>query len=411
MARGKGGWRKWMLAIVVVGGLTGWGLSMRVESAAKRSIAADKAALKALGVHVEPKDFATGVSEEQNAWTYYRLAIGKAPATSELNGARIAAEMTDISGLERTLAPFQGTLELVAKGAQREVCDFNRNWEKTNKPGFYTPKSGDYQRLLEPCLRQADLDCLRGRFQSAGRWLSVGARLAFHWEEPTLVGLMDRAMLEEEVLHCAATLLRRHGGRPKFRAALREFLDSLPAMPNFQKSFGAETIYILPMMEDASSMGSPSDPLGDRVRLMLLGPKWLNHAVAAKMYSAYREAVEACSSDPEAWQKNQKALADMKLRVAADTSFVGWYANKFTPAITAIGAYPTTMLARRRILDAELELLEQGPGAKGLPLDPFSKKPLPYRNLNGRLEPYSVGENLADDHGLPKDDVTLRHAP
>lgn len=400
-----------MLAIVVVGGLTGWGLSMRVESAAKRSIAADKAALKALGIPVEPKDFTTGVSDQENAWTFYKQAIDQAPAASELNRARIAAEMTDISGLEKMLAPFQKALALVARGAEKEVCDFGRDWSNPNKPGFYAPKSSEYRRLLEPCLRQADLDCMKGRFQSAGRWLSVGARLAFHWEEPTLVGLMDRAMLEEEVLHCAATLLRRHGGRPEFRAALREFLDSLPPMPNLQKSFGAETIYFLPMMEEASSMGSSSDPLGDRVRLMLLGPKWLNHAVAARMYSAYREAVEACSPDPEAWQKNQKALADMKLRISADTSFVGWYVDKFIPAITAVAAYPTTMLARRRILDAELKLLEQGPGAKGLPLDPFSQKPLPYRNLDGRLEPYSVGENLADDHALPKDDVILRHAP
>lgn len=411
MARSRGGWRKGLALLTIGCGLVGWILANRATSAALDSIARDKAELKGLGIPVEPKDFATPVADANNAYTYYEKALAKRKGLPNLDKGQVAATMRDISGLEKMLAPYTDVLALAKEGAAKEVCNFKRDWANPNSIGFYKPSGILFKEIWRPCLLQAELDCLRGRFQSGIAWLEVAETIAIHINEPTLIGMFHYHAAEGEVVHRAATLIRRHGDRPDFRGLMRDFVASMPPLPNLRLAMGADAVYIDTMMDDPASMLSSSTTLSIKGRLSLLRIRWLQEAVRAKMYSEYLAITKDISPHPEKWGQSQKAFADQSIRIKADTSFVGGYVDLFIPSLATIATIPTEMLAQRRLLAAELLLLENTKLPPDAPMDPYSGKPFPTREFEGRLEAYSVGKDLIDGKADPKTDVVLTYGP
>jgi hypothetical protein len=411
MALRKGGWKRLLLIVPIGCGLVGWFLANRAGNAAQESIGRDKAALKALGIPVEPKDFATPVADADNAFTYYEKALAKRKGLPNLDKGQVAATMRDISGLEKMLAPYAEVLALAKEGATKEVCNFKRDWANPNSIGFYSPSVLSLKEIWRPCLLQAELDCLRGRFQSGLVWLKVAETIAVHLNEPTLIGTFHYHAAEGEVVHRAATLIRRHGDRADFREPMRDFVASMPPLPNLQLAMGADALFLDTMMDTPADMLSSGATLSNKARLSLLNMRWLQDAVKAKLYSEYLAITKDLSSDPEQWAQSLKAFADQSTRIKADTSFVGGYLDLFIASLAPVATIPTEMLARRRLLAAELLLLENTKLPLDAPIDPYSGKPFLTREFQGRLEAYSVGKDLADGRADPKTDVVLTYGP
>jgi hypothetical protein len=313
----------------------------------------------------------------------------------------------------RAINQLQPVLQATIEASRRPHLDFQFQWEKgsrLNMPGLALVK-----QLVKILVAESRLHRLQGHSELSLEPLLAASRLSHLLSETPCVIAMLVEIACEAIVQREASDVARADSDPKILKGIREVLKGFGPMPDFKKSLKGDFVMFL---VEAPRMGYMSDAhvsaMDDTVyptewKLMRLKPvQALNESVAVRDFRKVFECAP-CETVPYAvsvQKMNERyRLMDSESPLSSMASSV--YNHIGAQAVAAW----TSCLARRRVLNAGLDILEHRNRSKAFPfvwsqpgpngLDPFTDKPLAYHRTDASFVVYSFDKDLQDDGGRP----------
>lgn len=404
----------WKLAVgfvlVVVGG--GWATLKYAEYRATNDAEAEASKLRKLGYPTTVSEFVARLpkQDDSNAASLYQQAI----VTYESIG-KPSTTLTDTTGkLDPALRlkfvrDTDSIYQILVNASQKENCAFPRDWGKGFEVLF--PELAHMKTFARVCSSRADVAREAGDWRSALDNLAVGARVAAHSEDPSLIGHLVAIACDAIILRSFENLIGQFSNDAQFLADARTWLAQLPPPPDRTNAFDFEIVGCrtgiaqLSDPKNKAAWGMEADGVEDFLLTAFLKVPAARKRVEATYLTTMRKVLEAPYEDP--WKDTARWEA-MDKAVAADTSLVGKVTSILTPVFHQASLAFAKSATSRRVHDVALWVAEQRRQLGTLPhqlpdqerfQDPWTGKRYVYIKKGNDYIVRSVGPNKVDDGG------------
>ncbi len=383
-----------------------------------RELEAELVELKAQGMpltlaEAAPKD----VPDEQNAAVLYQQVFGEFFPGVQREARRIGAMTGDEQGVIRQYiktndAALQGQareilsrpavkrdLEIIRRASQRPHCVFPVNWE--DGVGALLPHLPPLRDAVRVLAAQALISAEAGRLDEALDWCCVSLRMSEHVAaEPTLIAQLLAIAVQGTTLDVVERLISEQQLEPGVANDFADYLSRIDLRKAFTKGM---------IGERALGIQSFHSPLWKLDELTYID--YMSRLVAAHRlpYSNAVAEIESANKELNALPFYQGILAKMLVPVfarvvdkrAEATANIG-----LCRAVLALKAYKYDHGAYPETLDQLEETLDWQ-----LPEDPFSGKDFVYQRQAEGFKLYSIGQDLKDSGGEPRDESRPYYDP
>ncbi len=407
---------------------------------ASRDLDSAVVAYRAAGLPWEAKDLAPNppVPDYDNAAplinkasTYFQDKIWQKDE-DKITKALIAG---DYALAEKTLAPYNPALDLVAQATKLKGLDFHYDWDMG---AFVLFPQFAYLKSLTKCLSyRARVEASKGDFKGTDRDLQEGLKLAdLTGQTPTLISMLVKIAQQAIVFRAYAQCADELKGNAEALDTMEKSLASYQGGADFLFAIRGEQYMGIALLRNIDQYGGllalkrslEGSPDGDSPPQPKLNPATLQRTgLASGMWARafmdrhlryWTEFVTTAKrmNDPLAFSKtmDQQAMA----RETTNRTLSGLLNEILLPVFSQAGVAVVRSQAEQETTEALLEAVEIQIKTGKLPtsidqipgtwIDPFDKKPLKLAMVGNSLRIYSVGNNLKDFGGQAPSEVKGR---
>lgn len=398
----------WKLAIgfvvVVVGG--GWATLKFAEYRAHNDAEAEASKLRKLGYPTTAAELTARLPKQDsdNAAALYQQAIeqfeviGK-PSTTFNDASGKLDPVLRTKFVRETDSVYQ----ILVQASQKPNCAFPRDWTKGFEVLF--PELAEMKAFTKICSARADVAREEGDWRSALGNLSVGARVAAHSKDPSLLGHLVAIACDAIVMRSFEHLMGRFGKDAQFLAAARTWLTQLPPPPDRATAFDFEIVCSRTGVEQFADFDNKAEWGLDFLTVAFLKVPAARKRVEATYLARLRSALEPPYEDP--W-KDVARWEALDKSADADTSMVGQVTSILMPVYNQAALAYAMSATSRRVHDVALWVAEQRLQLGTLPhqlpdqqrfIDPWTGAPYVFKKKGNDYIIRSVGRNKVDDGG------------
>lgn len=385
---------------------------------------------KRAGIPLEWDQLDANVPPEQNAASLYVRASAKYAKLPDRIDQDLFPPQGDAAAAKRrdALAECADVLAVLKAASQKPRCFFEHDWSHIWSKGPAWPSElGALARLVGA---QAEWEARGGRLESAIGWLQVGATMSRHMgEEPTMSGWMTQNRMETIVTASMQRIVRPDRVTRNLLDPLAQVVRTMDASPELAlrgEFLARYRIYDeLDALFEEMPRGDAWEEFADAYswnqnpytfnrrafRPTLQDQNLVQRAYQARVlgrWIPFLEAVQNANGDVERIGTaidtlgEAIALGDHRMDRAEDQlgglSYQLAIALKQTETRHRMARQMLEVLAFRVRMGRLPDTLAEA----GKPLiDPYDGKPLRYKPERSAFSLYSVGQNAADDGGVP----------
>ncbi|MDD4869875.1 MAG: hypothetical protein PHR77_04885 [Kiritimatiellae bacterium] len=313
-------------------------------------------------------------------------------------------------------------LDLIKEAADKPACRYDLDYAKG--PSMLLPHVSELRSIARLLAVRAKIEAERGDYENAWKTIVIGYKTADALRnEPILISQLVRAVMFriiDQVTHDLVNVSPPSDIQAEVIInILKAFTDDemMNRTMDSERILMGEWCFKQPRAELFPLLEWRSVPVVQKVSGSVIFCK----PILQFMHASYLVTINNMTT----FMKSPYWEADVSDGNKIVGKIPGWdiFSNMLLPAITAVKEKQATIMARARITQTGLGLLchklthnkfpltlsECDPKFLPIqPVDPFSGKPLIYKQEGNGLILYSIGENMKDDGGKPEPTYAIR---
>ena len=282
------------------------------------------------------------------------------------------------------------------------------------------PELSDGRNCTNALLLKAKCDFAAGKLQQGLEELDVVARIStLMGQEPELIALLVQEGMQAQVCSMLADVIRDHSTDSATLAQCKTILADLGPDPNVRWHLGAEFVSGRVAVTWMAKSQGPAlfgpDGGGQVTRLSRFSS--VRTVYELRFVQVYHKLFKALSQRPDSIVAMRKAFVDSDTELNGKTNWSYAFVKMIAPEFSSLATQTGEARARRNVLLSGIALLEAKQktgafpaaplGTTGIWQDPFREKPLIYSPSKDGFLIYSVGPDLKDDGGRPRNVKTM----
>lgn len=402
----------WKLAIatvvIIVGG--GWGTLKIAEIRAAGEAERAASRLRLMGYPTTIAEFRARLPKDgpDNAAPLYKEAITlmEQIGTPKFDFSTPDGKIDEQKRIAVVTA-MEPVYQLLTRAVELPRCTFDRKWEDAFNVPF--PEFAHMRNFGRICTARAEDASSKGNWEIALDSLAVGAKIANHAREPSLIGHLVATAGESVTMKSFYNILARHRRDPQFLSAARTWLAALPPPTDRQRAHDFEIVGFRAGLDeiakDPKEFHVEQDSWEGFLVTSYLRMPLVRRSVEALYLNRMADALEAPYEDP--WKDVQR-WKDLDTVFESDRSLLGRVTSIFAPVYSQAQVAFARGATHRRLADVALWVCEQRVQLGTFPYqlpdqerfhDPWTGKRFIYSTSGDQFRIRSVGPNKVDDGG------------
>lgn len=396
------------LVVVIVGG--GWGTLKIAEVRATAEAERAASRLRKMGYPTTIAEFRARLPKDgpDNAAPLYKEAIAlmEQIGTPKFDFSTPDGKIDEQKRIAVVTA-MEPVYQLLTRAAELPRCTFDRKWEEAFNVPF--PEFAHMRNFGRICTTRADDASAKGNWEIALDSLAVGAKIANHAREPSLIGHLVAVAGESIAMKSFYNVLIRHRRDQRFLSAARTWLAALPPPTDRLRAHDFEIVGFRAGLDeiakDPKAFPVEQDSWEGYLVTGYLRMPLGRRSVEALYLNRMADALEAPYEDP--WKDVQR-WKDLDTVFESDRSLLGRVTSIFAPVYSQAQVAFARSATHRRMADVALWVCEQRVQLGTFPFqlpdqerfhDPWTGKRFIYSTSGDQFRIRSVGPNKVDDGG------------